>query len=234
MNRWVLGIDTSSTELGIGLWNDDGPACGLSRYRAGTHAEHIAQAVGYLLSTHGLGPDDITHVAVAAGPGSFTGLRIGAAFVKGFCFMRSTPVCAVSSLHALAAGAGLPDGATVVTAFDARRGDVFWARFTLHGGTAMRQTDDRLCGGADFVAALSGNDYVITDALGYPRSTLPGSIPAGLHTRRAEDFPVQRGLACAGIAANTPADSPLWMCAANLTPHYIRSSAAQEKMTAGK
>ena len=76
--------------------------------------------------------------AAAAGPGSFTGLRIGLAAVKGLAFPHDTPCAAVSTLEALAYSAAVEG--TLLCALDARRGEVYWAAFDL--ATHARLTPD--------------------------------------------------------------------------------------------
>ena len=90
------------------------------------------------LKACGLTCADIGLYAVTAGPGSFTGLRIGLAAVKGMALPRQTPCAGVSTLAALAYG--MAGAGTVVGALDARRGQVYWAGFDLE--THERLTPD--------------------------------------------------------------------------------------------
>ena len=78
--------------------------------------------------------------AAAAGPGSFTGLRIGLAAVKGLAFPHDTPCAAVSTLEALAYSAAVEG--TLLCALDARRGEVYWAGFFAADGAVERLCPD--------------------------------------------------------------------------------------------
>ncbi|MBD3240098.1 MAG: tRNA (adenosine(37)-N6)-threonylcarbamoyltransferase complex dimerization subunit type 1 TsaB [Chitinivibrionales bacterium] len=225
---WTLGLDCSSVEMGLGLYGDSGPVCGLSRYVANSHAEHIASSVEMVLDSAGAAPGDIDRVGVATGPGSFTGLRIALAFVKGFCFDRDVKVLPVSSLHSLAHAWG-PRTGPVVAAFDARRNEVFWARFEWRDGALVRCTDDALCGGDAFVSALGKDDMVVTDTLGYARSTVFGPLDGRAGVYGVERFPCQRGLSCAAIASSAPAGSSEWTSAQQVLPRYLRPSYAEER-----
>ncbi|MBN2189181.1 MAG: tRNA (adenosine(37)-N6)-threonylcarbamoyltransferase complex dimerization subunit type 1 TsaB [Chitinispirillaceae bacterium] len=219
--NWILGIDTSSTGLSVGLFRNSEPMASYSRCLRSSHAEHIAQAVTFLLCSCGVSPADVTHAAVAAGPGSFTGLRIGLAFAKGFCATGAVTVLPVSSLFVLAHGAS-GRAASVVSAIDARRGEVFWARFGFPNSEPVRATADTAGTAEEFRHFLQPGDAVVFDTLGYARSTVfnflegrPGVFPA----RR---FPVERGLCCAAAGAAAVNDTAAWKNAPDVLPGYLR------------
>lgn len=92
-----------------------------------THSETVLDEVDRLLARAGVGPEDLEAVAVGAGPGSFTGVRIAAALAKGLCYARDVPLFAFSSLRVLAASVG-NDG-PLCAVFDARRDEVYAAAF---------------------------------------------------------------------------------------------------------
>ena len=220
--NWILGIDTSSTDLSVGLFRGDEPVASYARFLRNSHAEHIAQAVSFLLHSCGAGPAEITHVALAAGPGSFTGLRIGFAFVKGFCLAGRVKVLPVSSLFVLAHCA-LGRTASAVAAIDARRGEVFWARFSIHGTPIKRETEDS-AGPADmFRESLSPDDTIVIDTLGYSQSTAFDFLSGRPGVLTARHCPVQRGLCCAAAGAAAAGDSTLWKNSGEALPEYLRS-----------
>jgi tRNA threonylcarbamoyladenosine biosynthesis protein TsaB len=221
---WILGIDTSSTDLGIGLYHDADPVASYSRFLKNSHAEHIEQAVTLMLQSNKVAAAAVTHIAVAIGPGSFTGLRIGLAFVKGFCANGSaTRVLPVSSLHVLAHGALPRPSATVIAAIDARRDEVFWARFSLDSAGIVRKTPDALCPLPIFTDSLEPGETVITDTMGYAKSTVFNAFAGRNGLLPVERFPVQRGLQCAGIGAARLSDETAWKDALEVLPEYLRS-----------
>jgi tRNA threonylcarbamoyl adenosine modification protein YeaZ len=120
----VLAIDTSCILGGIALARD-GRVLGeiLTDARAAT-SERIVPQIEELLSTHGIRPLEIGRVAVALGPGSFTGLRVGLATAKGLAIGLGVPLAAISSSEARAATLGAGDRAVLVVAAH-RRGEVF-------------------------------------------------------------------------------------------------------------
>jgi tRNA threonylcarbamoyladenosine biosynthesis protein TsaB len=220
--NWILGIDTSSTDLSVGLFRGDEPVASLSRYLRNSHAEHIAQAVSFLLHSCGAGPDATTHVALAAGPGSYTGLRIGFAFVKGFCLSDAVKVLPVSSLFVLAHCA-LGRTASAVAAIDARRGEVFWARFGMHGTHIERETEDRAGPVEMFREFLDPDDTIVIDTLGYSQSTAFDVLSGRPGVLNARHCPIQRGLCCAAAGAAAAGDSTSWKNAGEALPEYLRS-----------
>lgn len=124
----VAGMDTATPSTVAGLLLDDDRVLearddpeGPSR---GDHAARLLVLLEGLLAEAGVGWDEVGRIAVGAGPGGFTGLRIGIATARALAQATGVPLVPVSSLAALAAGAGDPPGA-VAAVLDARRGEVF-------------------------------------------------------------------------------------------------------------
>ena len=99
----ILGIETSTRMGGLALLDDRGGLIGETRLerRAG-HSEALLPHLDRMLREAALGPGDLTAIGVSAGPGSFTGLRVGIATAAGLAFGKELPVFPVSSLEALA------------------------------------------------------------------------------------------------------------------------------------
>ncbi|HUI90655.1 MAG TPA: tRNA (adenosine(37)-N6)-threonylcarbamoyltransferase complex dimerization subunit type 1 TsaB [Chitinivibrionales bacterium] len=220
--NYVLGIDTSSIELGVGLARGTEPVMAISRYLRNSHAEHIAQCVDFLLKANNISAADITYAGIAVGPGSFTGLRIGIAFLKGFFLGRETSVLQVSSLESVA-GSWHVDGRDIVSASDARNGQVFWARFHKAGGATARLTPDALVTAQEFRSAVKDSDIVLTDALGYAKSVVFNFLKDRPDAFSVEDHPLQRGLSSAMLAARKIKDAGAWRKAGDIVPEYLSS-----------
>ena len=94
-----------------------------------THSETLLPLIERSFSAVKLTPQDIDAFAVAAGPGSFTGLRIGLSLAKGLCFAHTTPLVPLSTLEAMALAT--QKKGVIVPALDARRGEVYWAAFHI-------------------------------------------------------------------------------------------------------
>lgn len=107
-----------------------------------THSQTLLSMGQELLKSCGYTPEDVTDVAVAAGPGSFTGVRIGVAAAKGFSWARQLPCWGVSTLEAMALGLGAWQG-YICPVMDARRSQVYNALFRVCNGKLTRLQPDR-------------------------------------------------------------------------------------------
>lgn len=140
----VLGLDTSTLTAGIALLDDE-RVLGEARHDASHRTNDLLVTVDRVCREAKVAPMELEAVAIGAGPGSFTGLRIGMASAKGIAFAARRPLWAVSSLAALAYDGAqalveqqmLPylDG-LVVAVLDARRGEVFAGCYRANGGAA--------------------------------------------------------------------------------------------------
>ena len=119
----ILGIDTSTLRASLAVI-DGGELVCERESEVRTHSERIIALIDEVLGVAGVAIADLEGVAVGAGPGSFTGLRIGMATAKGLCYAAGKPLWAVSSLAALALGGTRPDR-LLVPVLDARRKEVF-------------------------------------------------------------------------------------------------------------
>ncbi len=98
----ILGVDTSTDILGLAITEDDNLICEARYLIRRAHAERLVAAIGKLLAESRLKLDDLDGIAISIGPGSFTGLRIGLAAIKGMIFDKDVAVAGVSSLEVFA------------------------------------------------------------------------------------------------------------------------------------
>src|SRR5262249_9871138 len=150
----VLGIDTSGKSGGITLAEGDSESfrvLGSAPIAGGTVSAPLVPALAALLETHGFAAKDIDGFAVASGPGSFTGLRVGLSAVKGLAEVLGKPIAAVSVLEALATLS--PESGPVAVSLDAGRKEVFCGLYQLSGGTATRVAEE-LLSQSEFVRQL--------------------------------------------------------------------------------
>ena len=134
----ILAIDTAGKTAAVAVMRDDTLLYEMASNTGLTHSETLLPMVDTALKACGLTPAQLDLYAVTNGPGSFTGLRIGLAAVKGLAFAANTPCAGVSTMAALAYG--VCGEVTVIGAQDARRGQVYWAGFDL--ATHARLTPD--------------------------------------------------------------------------------------------
>jgi len=139
----LLAIDTATSAITVALHDGDGVLAESSTVDARRHAEYLAPGIVQVLATAGLTAAEVSAVVVGTGPGPFTGLRIGLVTARTFAFARGIPVLGVCSLDALAHQGWLEDaaglGQSCVVATDARRKEVYWARYDLTADGAARR-----------------------------------------------------------------------------------------------
>jgi tRNA threonylcarbamoyladenosine biosynthesis protein TsaB len=153
----LLAVDTSTLQAGAALWQ--GGAVVAARQRTvTTHSEALLSMIDELFVAASIAPADVDAVACGAGPGSFTGLRIGLATCKGLCFALGKPLVMVSSLAALAARA--PDGRVCAT-LDAFKGEVYAGLFDVRGGVPVADGEERVLPPAALLPLLDAVDAVV-------------------------------------------------------------------------
>lgn len=137
--NFLLTLETSSPVCSVALHQiADGSLVGQSELRLDkSHSTHLTILIEQLLENTGHALADLAAVAVSDGPGSYTGLRIGAAAAKGLCFALDIPLVAVSTLRALAAqvaaGTARPETVLYCPMLDARRQEVYAAVYRHNG-----------------------------------------------------------------------------------------------------
>ncbi len=136
----VLALETSTLAGGVALC-EDGRVVGLSLLDVAlTHSERLMAMVDRLLEDCRWRLAQIEGLAVSIGPGSFTGLRVGAATVKGLALALGMPVAPVPTLDALAANLPFAD-APVCPLLDARKGEVYLSFYRWNGEAMERQSE---------------------------------------------------------------------------------------------
>ncbi|MEO0559249.1 MAG: tRNA (adenosine(37)-N6)-threonylcarbamoyltransferase complex dimerization subunit type 1 TsaB [Bacteroidota bacterium] len=131
----TLGIETSADVCSVALLNGSDPVVELAILRPRSHATRLAPLIQEALVHAGAQPADLDMVAVSAGPGSYTGLRIGLSTAKGLCLSANAALTPVPTLHALADAAQSVSmsGDGIVVAARSRRGEIYGAAFERVG-----------------------------------------------------------------------------------------------------
>ena len=142
----ILALESSATACSAALC-EDGQLIAQNWQNSGlTHSRTLLPMVEDMLKNCGASLDDVDVVAVAAGPGSFTGLRIGVATAKGLAWPGDKPCAPCSTLESMAWSLAHLQDTIVVCAMDARRNQVYNALFLAKGGELERLTPDRAIG----------------------------------------------------------------------------------------
>jgi tRNA threonylcarbamoyladenosine biosynthesis protein TsaB len=141
----IISIDTSGKSGGIALAEGDSSSfrvLGSSPIAGGTFSAQLVPTLSSLLQKHRLTPQDIAGFVAASGPGSFTGLRVGLAAIKGLAEILKKPIATVSLLEALAISSG-HNGKTM-SVLDAGRGEVFLGLYDVDGELAVKVQEELL------------------------------------------------------------------------------------------
>ena len=220
----ILAVDTAGKTAGVALLQDDRLLYECYLDAGMTHSETLMPLVDACLKQCSKSCADIDLFGVNAGPGSFTGLRIGLAAVKGMAFPRETLCAPVSTLEALAAchtGEG-----TVLCALDARRQQVYSAAFDLATQERLMEDDARAVSDlADFVKTCKKPLFFVGDGA-YLCYNKYGAEPGVLNVP-----PELRGGRAAGVArvAKLMAKRGETVLPEALLPDYHRLSQAERE-----
>lgn len=224
----ILAFETSAKAASAALL-ENGTLLAESYQNTGlTHSQTLLVMAQALLRQCGKTVSDVTAVAVAAGPGSFTGVRIGVAAAKGFAWGAQLPCYGVSTLESMALSLGIWEG-TVCACMDARRAQVYNALFRAEHGRLHRLSPDRAISLAQLgqeLSQLEGPIFLVGDGSLLTARTLAEQVPNLVVP--AEHRMHQRAagvalLAQQAIAAGEAGDG------AALTPNYLRLSQAERE-----
>lgn len=224
----ILAFETSAKAASV-AYMEDGRLLAESYQNTGlTHSATLMVMAEDLLKQLNKTVSDVEAVAVAAGPGSFTGVRIGVAAAKGFAWGRQIPCVGTSTLASMAAGLGVYSG-IVCPVMDARRAQVYNALFRYDCGKCTRLADDRAISLADLGAELQNFSepiFLVGDGSTLCYNTLLKSIP-GL-VLPPESRMHQRAVGVA-LEAQRLLDLGGDFSGAGLTPNYLRLSQAERE-----
>ena len=175
----TLAFETSAKAASVAL-TQDGKLLGESYQNTGlTHSQTLMVMAEDMLKQCGKTISDISAVAVAEGPGSFTGIRIGVAAAKGFAWGAELPCYGVSTLEAMAESLGIYQG-YVCPCMDARRQQVYNALFYVNKGTIQRIAEDRAIALSELgeeLKNLSEPVFLVGDGSILCYNTLSAQIP---------------------------------------------------------
>ncbi len=227
---YILGIDTSAVSAGAAIVKD-GKVISETFLNVGlTHSQTVMCLIDSALKNCGLEFSDIDIVAVAAGPGSFTGIRIGVSAVKGLCFADDKPCIPVSTLEAMAHCVDI-DEFIICPVMDARCMQVYTALFEKIDGEIVRIKEDNpltleeLC---NELEKLNRKIVLIGDGTDITHSFLSQK---GVNVRKfSEIFKYQHASGVAIAAYRNYNKNNRTVSAENLLPSYLRLSQAERQL----
>ena len=224
----ILAFETSAKAASTALLEENRLLGECYQNTGMTHSQTLMVMAQDLLKQCGKSVDDVTHVAVAAGPGSFTGVRIGVAAAKGFAWGKELPCCGVSTLEAMALGMGIYSG-YVCPVMDARRAQVYNALFYMDSGICTRVTEDRAIALSDLeqeLLELDGPIFLVGDGAVLTHNTLSNTVPELILPPEWKQH--QRAVGV-GLAAIKQIQAGETCDGAALVPNYLRLSQAERE-----
>ena len=223
----TLALETSAKSVSVAV-TEDGRVLASSYQNIGlTHSVTLMPLLDGMLQNAGLALSDMDLLAVAAGPGSFTGLRIGVSALKGLAWAEDKPCCGVSTLEAMAQNGRLFEG-TVICAMDARRSQVYNALFRCENGQLTRLCPDRAIGLEELAEELRGETRRLLVLGDGGQLCRDGLAQLGVESELAPAQLLYQNAVGVGLAAEhgTP------VSAQELAPVYLRISQAERERNA--
>ena len=224
----LLAFETSAKAASVALFDGE-TLLGESYQNTGlTHSQTLMVMAEDLLKQCNHAPADVQAVAVAEGPGSFTGVRIGVAAAKGFAWGKNIPCYGVSTLESMALGLGAYDG-MICPVMDARRSQVYNALFYVNQNILSRATEDRAIALSDLAEELKNVEkpiFLVGDGSNLCYNVLKEQVPNLVlpADHRMHQRAVGVGLAALQkIAAGADGDGNA------LAPNYLRLSQAERE-----
>lgn len=223
----ILALDSTAIVSTVAITDNEKLLAEFTINNGNTHSETLLPMIEASLKVLKLTVDDIDLFACSAGPGSFTGVRIGAATIKGLAFDKSKPCAPVSSLDALAHNLPYADG-IVCPVMNARRNQLYNAIFLCENGKLTRLCDDRLISVFDLeeeLAQYNGKKiYLCGDGYDIAKNAFTRVI--------AEDTPLLHQYQSAysvALCALEAASAELLTTDIELSPVYLRASQAERE-----
>lgn len=229
----IFAVDTSAKSASVALIEDGVIKGEYFINTMLTHSETLMPMVDLLFKSLHMSPLEADYFAVNCGPGSFTGLRIGIAAVKGMAFALNKPCVAVSTLESMAYNL-CDDKSLICAVMDARCNQVYNALFENNNGAVKRICDDRAIKIDELSAELNQigrNVILVGDGAKICFNQLRNSIS---DVKVApENLLYQRASSTAFAAERLIAKSDI-LDSAQLVPHYLRLPQAQRELLAKK
>lgn len=160
----ILAIDTSQKTVSVAILADDVLRADIFINSGRHHSEILLPAIEQALCLAGLRPDEINLFALTIGPGSFTGLRIGAATIKGLALSTGKPVVGVSTLDALSLNAASDWQRLICPMLDAQKNQVYTALYRPRNGAGMEKVrEERIIDVNTWLQEIEGDILFLGD-----------------------------------------------------------------------
>ena len=225
----ILALETSAKAVSCAVAADGAPIASAWQQTGLTHSRTLMPMVESMLQNSDLALSDMDAIAVAVGPGSFTGLRIGIAAAKGLAWGAEKPCIAVSTLEAMATPLRHMEGHVILCAMDARRQQIYNALFLAQGDSLARLCPDRAIALEELAAEVQREARPIT-VVGDGAALCHGFLTqAGIPCALAPIHLRAQSAVGVALAAEGLAKEGKLLSAQDLSPVYLRLSQAERE-----
>ena len=222
----ILALETSAKAVSAAVVENGKVLCSGYQDTGLTHSRTLMPIVEHILKNADLTMADMDAIAGAAGPGSFTGIRIGVSAAKGLAFAVAKPAIGVSTLAAMARNVAFADG-LVICAMDARRSQIYNAVFEAKDGHLTRLTEDRAIALADLAEEMKADPRPKTIVGDGARLCFDFLQNANVPCRLAPPHLVMQNAMSVALEAESLAAEGALTDAQELQPVYLRPAQAE-------
>ena len=222
----ILALETSAKAVSAAVTENGKVLCSGYQDTGLTHSRTLMPIVEHILKNTDLSMADMDVIAVSAGPGSFTGIRIGVSAAKGLAFAVDKPAVGVSTLAAMARNVAFADG-LIVCAMDARRNQVYNALFEAKDGILTRLTEDRAIALAELAEELKDDPRPKTVVGDGGRLCFDFLRSAGIPCHLAPAHLLMQNAMSVALEAEALAAEGALVSAQELEPVYLRPAQAE-------
>ena len=220
----ILAVDTATKSCSVAAVQGPKTLAEFTFVSNQTHSKHLMDMIQTVLNISKLAVMDLDGLVVTLGPGSFTGLRIGLSSLKGLAAASGKPIVGVSTLEALAmqfAFTNLP----IYPLLDAKRGEVYFARYRSQGGLIIKEIEEQARPPAEAVQAIQSPCLLVGDGALVYRETLAELVGSNARFVPETDNILKATSVARCGQAKLIENAGMDIC--QLVPHYIRQSYAE-------
>jgi len=226
----ILAVDTATKSCSVAVIDEDRLLAESTSFEDQTHSRHLLNIIDTVLGKAGLNIAQLDGFAVSIGPGSFTGLRIGIASVKGLAFSLNKPVVGVSSLQSLAFQC-CKSPYLICPVLDARKQEVYFCRYRFNKGKLKKECQERVASPAESVRGIREPCVFVGNGAKLYQELISTELEGLAHFAAESQHTIQASavarLSLPRFKRQETDDVHL------LVPRYIRKSDAEFKIKAG-
>ncbi len=220
----ILAVDTATDSCSVALTDEDCLLAEITGTRKQTHSRHLMDMIASVCRLCGVSPQQVDGFAVSAGPGSFTGLRIGISTVKGMAMAAGKPLAGILVTDVLAAQVSMsPWPVCVLT--DARRGEVYCARYHYVSGLMKKDCEEQSLAPESAISGIDNPTLFVGNGAELYRDLIRKKLG-----ECAVFAPAENSILRASVVARLAWErfqKGDWDDTAGFTPCYVRKSDAE-------